>query len=221
LGVVTRAGLRLSTATGADEVQTVLSAEPSVPKRPSFEGVHRLGAGFSRITSQDLTTGGHLTLQAGWEGIIGRRFLIGFDLEADWLASSLVREDEKRRSQRLLVAGRLGPRIEMPFNPGFPVPFAIQPYAQLGVTTSRAGERTETLSLLDPGCDMATEACAVDAQRETDWTDWRWAPAFGGGVRFDMKRSYIDVGVTTNPWDTRQDTRFVVGLGLRFSAIKL
>ena len=220
VGVVTRAGGSLSRATQVGNLQSVVAAEPSLPRAPSLEAAHRYGAAFSRITGLEQAEGGHFTLQAGWEAVIARRFLLGFDFEADWLLDRDAREKENQRSQRLVMAGRFGPRIEMPFNPAFPVPFAVQPYAQIGATTSRTGVRTETMTLRDPGCDMATEACGVDVERGIDWQDWRWAPSFGGGLRFDTKGIYIDVGAATNPWNTKRDTRFVVGFGIRFATLR-
>ncbi len=216
IGVVTLGMGSLGAGTRVETVKAFLEEEPSLPKGPTVEPHFRYGLGLTRVPGLEANRGTFLTLSGGMEIVLDRKLMIGLSFEGDLLVGRKKGEDEGFKSNRLLMAAQVGPRFELPFLPKNHVPFAIQPYFTAGVSTTRTGNKEDTLRFTDPNCDPFTQDCAYESTSTTNWDARRWAPAIGGGLRADFGPYYFDVQATTNPGDTKQDTRVMFGFGFRF-----
>ncbi len=217
IGVVTLGIGSLGAATRVELLRELLDGEASLPKGPTVEPQGRFGLGVSRLPGRDARSGTFLTLTTGLEVVLDRKLMVGLVFEADLLARKKVDgQDDGRRGSRLLLAAQIGPRLELPFHPKSHLPFAIQPYFTAGIASERTGTHEQTLRFKDPGCDPFAQDCAYDATSGTTWDTRRWMPAVGGGVRADFGPYWFDVQATTNPADTKQDTRVMLGFGIRF-----
>jgi len=185
------------TLTRISAVSELLALEepdaPRIPVRPSL-GLYVRVAGLPAGPEQRRTYGG---LGGDIQVVLLNRLAVSVRAHYDWLVSGAERAAGRPGRLRELLF-QAGPSIPTPFDPREPMYAEIQPYGFGGVLSVGDGEVYETLELVEPNCDPASEACAYVAGEDATWVN-TLHPVFGAGVRMTLSAFMLGFEVAVAP----------------------